>query len=216
MPGLNNCENRQVVHDSQGLRVTVCFTDDSTSEPINNAADDLTLVSTNNDVLTSTINSDDLTSASPSVVPIGRGERLARPNNVSNPSPTGRGVGRGGRVLPSSRNASNNLFVGRGVGRGQPIKTNNTQPSTSAPRVGREVGHGAGRTVLAGVEDIFILTGVRQTKLQPLQETKLVQVLLSFWTAMGKKWKRRRRVLLGRMTTTTVLLAFNILLIEED
>ena len=68
-----------------------------------------------------------------------------RPNNVSNPSPTGRRVGRGGRVLPSSRNASNNLFVGRGVGRGQPIQTNNTQPSTSAPRVGREVGHGAGR-----------------------------------------------------------------------
>ena len=42
------------------------------------------------------------------------------------------------------RNASNNLFVGRGVGRGQPIRTN-AEPSTSAPRVGREVGRGAGR-----------------------------------------------------------------------
>ena len=63
-----------------------------------------------------------------------------RPNNVSNPSPVGSGVGQGG----SGRNISNNLFVGRGVGRGQPIRRN-SQPSTSAPRVGREVGRGAGR-----------------------------------------------------------------------
>ena len=132
MPGLNNSESRQVTHDSQGLRVTVPIADDSTSDPTNNNnyADDLT----------STINSDDLTSASPTVVQIGRGERLAIPNSVSNPSPVGRGVGRGG----FGRNASNNMFVGCGVGRGQPIQTN-SQPSTSAPRVGREVGHGAGR-----------------------------------------------------------------------
>ena len=97
MPGLNNFESRQVAHDSQGLRVTVGIADDSTSNRNNNnIADDLTSVSNNNnypDDLTSTINSDDLTSASPTVVPIGRGGRLARPNNVSNPSPVGCGVG---------------------------------------------------------------------------------------------------------------------------
>ena len=70
--------------------------------------------------------------------------------------------------------------------------------------------------VLAGVEDIFILTDVWQTKLQPPQETELVPVPLSFWTAMGKKLKRRRKILLGRMTTTAVLLAFNTFSIEED
>ena len=108
----------------------------------NDSTSDLTNIINNTDDLTSTINSaDDLTSVSPTVVPIGRGGRLARPNNVSNPSPVGRGVGRGG----SGRNTSNNLFVGRGVGRGQPIRRNNAQPSTSAPRVGREVGRGAGR-----------------------------------------------------------------------
>ena len=82
---------------------------------------------------------------------------MARPNNVSNSSSVSRGVGRGGRVLPLSRllvddstssrlgrNASNNLFVGHGVGRGQPSRSN-TEPSTSAPRVGREVGRSAGR-----------------------------------------------------------------------
>ena len=151
MPGLNYFESRQVVHDWQGLRVTVRLADDSTSGPnINNTADDLTSAPTINSV-------DDSTSASPTVVPIGRGGRLARPNNVSNPSSVGRRVGRGGRVLPLSRllvddsrssrlgrNASNNLFVGRGVGRGQPSRSN-TEPSTSAPRVGREVGCGAGR-----------------------------------------------------------------------
>ena len=150
MPGLNNCENRQVTHDSQGLRVTVRFTDDSTSEPINNAADDLTSDP-------AIISVDDSTSATLTVVPIERGERLARPNNVSNPSSVGHEVGRGGRVLPPSRllvdnstssrlnrNASNNLFVGRGVGQGQPSRLN-TEPSTSAPRVGREVGRGLGR-----------------------------------------------------------------------
>ena len=147
MPGLNNSESRQVTHDSQGLRVTVRIADDSTSNPNNNnnnAADDstsdLTNIINNTDDLTSTINSDDLTSVSPTVVPIGRGGRLARPNNVSNPSPVGRGVGRGGSV----RNTSNNSFVGRGVGRGQPIRRN-SQPSTSAPRAGREVGRGTGR-----------------------------------------------------------------------
>ena len=80
MPGLNNSESRQVVHDSQGLRVTVSIADDSTSNPINNTADDSRLVSTNNnyaDDLTSTINSGDLTSASLTVVPIGQGGRLA-------------------------------------------------------------------------------------------------------------------------------------------
>ncbi len=149
MPGLNNSESRQVTHDSQGLRVTVRIADDSTSNSNinnnnNNAADDstsdLTNVINNSDDLTSTINSDDLTSVSPTVVPIGRGRRLARPNNVSNPSPVGRGVGRGGSV----RNTSNISNVGRGVGRGQPIQRN-SQPSTSAPRAGREVGRGAGR-----------------------------------------------------------------------
>ena len=144
MPRLNNSESRQVTHDSQGLRVTVRIADDSTSANYN-TADDSTSAPTNNnnyaDDLTSTINSADyLTSASPTVVPIGRGGRLARPNNVSNPSPVGRGVGRGG----FGRNASNNLFVVRGVGRNQPIQTN-AQPSTSAPRVGREVGCSAGR-----------------------------------------------------------------------
>ena len=149
MPGLNNFESRQVVHDSQGLRATVRLADDSTSGPnINNTADDLTSAPTINSV-------DDSTSASLTVVPIGRGRRLARPNNVSNPSSVGREVGRGGRVLPLflvddstsswlGRNASNDLFVGRGVGRGQPSGSN-TEPSTSAPRVGREVGRGAGR-----------------------------------------------------------------------
>ena len=149
MPGLNNFESRQVAHDSRGLRVTVRLADDSTSGP-NNTADDSTSGPT-------IISVDDSTSASPTVVPIGRGGSLARPNNVSNPSSVGRGVGRGGRVLPPSRllvddstssrlnrNASNNLFVGRGVGRGQPSRLN-TEPSTSAPRVGREVGRGAGR-----------------------------------------------------------------------
>ena len=48
------------------------------------------------------------------------------------------------RFGTNHRNASNNLFVGRGVGRGQTIQTN-AQPSTSAPRFGREVGRGAGR-----------------------------------------------------------------------
>ena len=117
MPGLNNSESRQIAHDSQGLRVTVRIADDSTSTNYNNTADDSTSATTNKnnyaDNLTSTINSaDDLTSASPTVVPIGRGGRLARPNNIPNPSPVGRGVGRGG----FGRNASNNLFVGRGVG----------------------------------------------------------------------------------------------------
>ena len=149
MPGLNNSESRQVTHDSQGLRVTVRIADDSTSNSNNNnnnnnAADDSTSDLTNNnnnsDDLTSTINSDDLTSVSPTVVPIGRGGRLARPNNVSNPLFVGRGVGRGGSV----RNTSNISNVGRGVGRGQPIQRN-SQPSTSAPRAGREVGRGAGR-----------------------------------------------------------------------
>ena len=148
MPGLNNSESRQVTHDSQGLRVTVRIADDSTSNSNNNnnnnAADDstsdLTNIINNSDDLTSTINSDDLTSVSPTVVPIGRGGRLVRPNNVSNPSPVGRGVGRGGSV----RNTSNISNVGRGVGRGQPIQRN-SQPSTSAPRAGREVGRGAGR-----------------------------------------------------------------------
>ena len=145
MPGLNNFESRQVAHDSRGLRVTLRLADDSTSGPnINNTADDLTSGPT-------IISVDDSTSASPTVVPIGRGGRLARPNNVSNPSSVGCGVGQGGRVLPPSRllvddstssrlnrNASNNLFVGRGVGRGQQSRLN-TEPSTSAPRVGREV-----------------------------------------------------------------------------
>ena len=148
MPGLNNSESRQVTHDSQGLRVTVRIADDSTSNSNinnnNNAADDstsdLTNVINNSDDLTSTINSDDLTSVSPTVVPIGRGERLARPNNVSNPLFAGRGVGRGGSV----RNTSNISNVGRGVGQGQPIQRN-PQPSTSAPTAGREVGGGAGR-----------------------------------------------------------------------
>ena len=147
MPGLNNSESRQVTHDSQGLRVTVRIADDSTSNSNNNnnnTADDstsgLTNIINNTDDLTSTINSDDLTSVSPTVAPIRRGGRLARPNNVSNPSPIGRGVGRGG----SYRNTSNNLFVGRGVGRGQPIQRN-SQPSNSAPRAGREVGRGASR-----------------------------------------------------------------------
>ena len=183
MPGLINSESRQVAHDSQGLRVTVRIADDSTSTNYNNAADDSTSAPTSNnyaDDLTSTNNSaDDLTSASPTDMPIGRGRRLARPNNVSNPSPFGCGVGRGGRVPPLSRqlgraanpeiwyrlmthlpghdvlvddsissvlgrNALNNLFVRHGVGRGQPIQTN-AQPSTSALRVGREFGRGAGR-----------------------------------------------------------------------
>ena len=94
MPGLNNFESCQVTHDLQGLRVTVRIADDSTSGPnINNTADDSTSAPTINSV-------DDSTSASLTVVPIGRGGRLARLNNVSNPSPVGRGVGRGGRVLP--------------------------------------------------------------------------------------------------------------------
>ena len=42
------------------------------------------------------------------------------------------------------RNALNNLFVERSVGQGQTIQTN-AQPSTSALRVGREVGRSAGR-----------------------------------------------------------------------
>ena len=147
MPGLNNSQSRQVTHDSQGLRVTVRIADDSTSNSNNNnnnAADDstsdLTNIINNSDDLTSTINSDDLTSVSPTIVPIGRGGRLVRPNNVSNPSPVGREVGRGGSV----RNTSNISNVGRGVGRGQPTQRN-SQPSTSAPRAGREVGRGAGR-----------------------------------------------------------------------
>ena len=146
MPGLNNSESSQVTHDSQGLRVTVRIADDSTSNSNNNnnAADDstsdLTNIINNTDDLTSTINSDDLTSVSPTVVPIGRSGRLARPNNVSNSSPVGRGVGRGGPVC----NTSNNSFVGRGVGRGQPIRRN-SQPSTSAPRAEWEVGRGTGR-----------------------------------------------------------------------
>ena len=92
MPGLNNSESRQVTHDLQGLRVTVRIADDSTSNSNinnnnnNNAADDSTSdlinVINNSDDLTSSINSDDLTSVSPTVVPIGRGRRLARPNNV--------------------------------------------------------------------------------------------------------------------------------------
>ena len=147
MPGLNNSESRQVTHDSQGLRVTVRIADNSTSNSNNNnnntaddSTSDLTNIISNTDDLTSTINSDDLTSVSPTVVPIGRGGRLARPNNISNPSSVGRGVGRGGPV----RNTSNNSFVGRGVGRGQPIQRN-SQPSTSAPRAEREVGRGTGR-----------------------------------------------------------------------
>ncbi len=146
MPGFNS-ESRQVTHDSQGLRVTVRIADDSTSNSNNNnnnAADDstsdLTNVINNSDDLTSSNNSDDLTSVSPTVVPIGRAGRLARPNNVSNPSPVGHGVGRGGIV----RNPSYISNVGRGVGRGQPIQRN-PQPSTSAPSTGREVGGGAGR-----------------------------------------------------------------------
>ena len=152
MPGLNNTQSLQVTHDSQGLRVTRRFADDSTSGlNVTNFADDST------SGLNFINSADDSTSGSPTVVPIGRGGRLTRPTNALNPSSVGRRVGRGGRVLPSSRlqindstsswlgrNAANNLFVGRGVGRGQPIRSN-TEPSTSAPRVGLEVGGGAGR-----------------------------------------------------------------------
>ncbi len=106
MPGIFNSESRQVAHDFQGLRVTVRIANDSTSTNNNNTADDSTLAPTNNnyaDDLTSTnISADDLTSTSPPIVPIGRGGRLARPNNVSNFSPVGRGVGQGGRVPPPS------------------------------------------------------------------------------------------------------------------
>ena len=106
MPGNFNSESHQVAHDTQGLRVKVSIADDSTSTNNNNSANDSTLAPTNNnyaDDLTSTNNSaDDLTSRSPPVVPIGRGGRLARTNNVSNTSPVGRGVGRGGRVPPPS------------------------------------------------------------------------------------------------------------------
>ena len=174
MPGILNSESRQVTHDSQGLRVTVRISDDSTSNSNNNTADDSTLGPTNNN------HADDLTSTSPPVVPIGRGGRLARPNNVSNPSPVGRGVGRcvgrGGRVPPPSHQLgwaanpetyyrlmaritahedlvddSTSLRFGRNasnnlfVGRGVGQGQTNAQPSTSAPRVGREVGRGAVR-----------------------------------------------------------------------
>ena len=99
MPGLLNTnevsEPRQVIHNSRGLRVTVrnLTADDSTSM-LNNAADDST----------STLNNSvgDLTSTSPPVVPIGRGGRVLRSNNVSNSSSVGRGVGRGQRVPSSS------------------------------------------------------------------------------------------------------------------
>ena len=152
MPGLNNTQSRQVAHDSQGLRVTLNLADDSTSGlNVSNSAGDST------SGLNFINSADDSTSGSPTVVPIGRGERLTRPINTVNPSSTNHRVGRGGRVLPSSRlevddststwfgrNPANNLFVGRGVGRGQPTQSN-TEPSTSAPRVGREVGGGAGR-----------------------------------------------------------------------
>ena len=109
MPGLNNSESRQVAHDSQGLRVTVCIADDLTSATNNNnTADDSTSGPTNNnyaDDLTSTNNSaDDLTSASPTVVQIGRGGRLVRPNNISNPSPVGRRVDEVGEFLPRLAN----------------------------------------------------------------------------------------------------------------
>ena len=70
--------------------------------------------------------------------------------------------------------------------------------------------------VLAGVEYIFILTGIRQSKLQPPRETELVQAPLSFWTAMGKKLKRRRRILSGQMTTVANLLTLKTYSIEED
>ena len=88
-------EPRQVIHNSHGLRVTVRnFTaDDSTSTP-NDAADDSTSTPNNT--------ADDLTSTSPPVVPIGRGGRVLRSNNVSNSSSVGRGVGRGRRVPTSS------------------------------------------------------------------------------------------------------------------
>ena len=89
MPGILNSESHQVTHDSQGLKVTVRISDDSTSNNNNNTADDSTLGPTNNnhaDDLTSTNNSaDDLTSTSPPVVTIGRGGRLARPNNSQTP-----------------------------------------------------------------------------------------------------------------------------------
>ena len=61
----------------KGLRVTVHIGDDSTSNPNNNnnntaddSTSDLTNIINNSDDLTSTINSDDLTSVSPTVVPI--------------------------------------------------------------------------------------------------------------------------------------------------
>ena len=152
MPGLNNTQSLQATYESQGIRVTQRFADDSTSGPnVTNSADDST------SGLNLINSADDSTSGSPTVVPIGRGERLTRPINTVNPSSGNHRVGRGGRVLPPSRlevddstsswlgrNTANNLFVGRGVGRGQPTRSN-TEPSTSAPRVGREVGGGAGR-----------------------------------------------------------------------
>ena len=149
MPGLINI---QATYDSQGIRVTRRFADDSTSGPnVTNSADDST------SGLNFDNSANDSTLGSPAVVPIGRGERLTRPINTVNPSSGNHRIGRGGRVLPPSRlevddstsswlgrNSANNLFVERGVGRGQPTRSN-TEPSTSASRVGREVGGGAGR-----------------------------------------------------------------------
>ena len=61
-------------------------------------------------------NVDDLTSSpSPSVVPIGRGRRVLRSNDVSNSSLTAHGVGQGQRISSSSH---------------QPSQTNSNEPDS--------------------------------------------------------------------------------------
>ena len=113
-------------------------------------------------------NADGLTSPpSPPVVPIGRGRRVSRPNDVSNSSLADRGVGQGqrtnnnsaddltspihlrsadnltspssplvvpirrGRRVSRSNDVSNSFLAGRGVGLGQRINNNSADVLTS-------------------------------------------------------------------------------------
>ena len=174
MPGLNNSESRQVTNDSQGLRVTVSIADDSTSNNNNNTADDSTSDPTNNnnyaDDLTSTINSDDLTSASPTVVPIGRGGRSVQDRITSQiPLLSVPELDEVGSVATPQIIYLSDVVL---------AEANQSKQILNHQLLLQGL-DGRLDAVLAGVEDIFILTGVStiQTSASKINGTRSSSVI---------------------------------------